>query len=39
MTRETANIALGLLFEEGLVGQDEHLFTILDLPGLQAALS
>ena len=39
MTRETANIALGLLFEEGLVGQDEHLFTILDFPGLQAVLS
>jgi len=39
MTRETANIALGQLFEEGLVGQDEHLFIILDLPGLQAALS
>jgi CRP-like cAMP-binding protein len=39
MTRETANIALGLLFEEGLVGQDEHLFTILNLSGLQDALS
>jgi len=39
MTRETANIALGQLFEEGLVGQDEHLFIILDLAGLQAAQS
>lgn len=39
MTRETANIALGQLFEEGLVGQDERLFIILDLSGLQAALS
>jgi CRP/FNR family transcriptional regulator len=39
MTRETASRALGKLFDEGLVGQDEHLFTILDLPRLQAALS
>lgn len=39
MARETANIALGSLFEEGLVGQEEHLFVILDLPALQAALS
>ncbi len=38
MTRETASRALGLLFEEGLVGQDEHLFTILDLPSLQEEL-
>jgi CRP/FNR family transcriptional regulator len=39
MTRETASRALEILFDEGLVGQDEHLFTILDLPRLQAALS
>jgi CRP-like cAMP-binding protein len=39
MTRETASRALELLFEEGLVGQKDHLFTILDLPKLQAALS
>jgi CRP/FNR family transcriptional regulator len=38
MTRETASRALEILFNEGLVGQDEHLFTILDLPRLQAAL-
>lgn len=39
MTRETASRALELLFEEGLVNQEEHLFVILDLPRLQAALS
>lgn len=39
MTRETASRALELLFEEGLVGQKDHLFTVLDLPKLQAALS
>jgi len=39
MTRETASRALGLLFEEKLVGQKDHLFTILDLPRLQEALS
>ena len=39
MTRETASRALELLFEEGLVGQKDHLFTILDLPRLQMALS
>lgn len=39
MTRETASRALGLLFEEGLMGQKDHLFTVLDLPKLQAALS
>jgi CRP/FNR family transcriptional regulator len=39
MTRETASRALELLFDEGLVGQDEHLFTILDLPKLQSVLS
>jgi len=38
MTRETASRALGLLFNEGLVGQDEYLFTILDLPKLRAIL-
>ena len=38
MTRETASRALGLLFEEELLGQDEHLFTILDLPKLQEEL-
>ncbi|MBC7868659.1 Crp/Fnr family transcriptional regulator [Candidatus Saccharibacteria bacterium] len=39
MTRETASRALGLLFEEKLVTQEDHLFAILDLPRLQAALS
>lgn len=39
MTRETASRALELLFEEGLVGQKDHLFTVLDLPKLHAALS
>ena len=39
MTRETASRALGLLFEEELLGQDEHLFTILDLPKLQQELN
>lgn len=39
MTRETASRALELLFEEGLVGQKDHLFTILDLPKLRIALS
>lgn len=38
MNRETASRALGLLFEEELLGQDEHLFTILDLPKLQEEL-
>ena len=38
MARETASRALGDLFEEGLVGQDEHLFTILDLAKLQQEL-
>jgi len=38
MSRETASRALELLFEEGLMGQKDHLFTILDLPKLQAAL-
>lgn len=39
MTRETASRALEVLFEEGLVGQKDHLFTVLDLPKLHAALS
>jgi len=39
MTRETASRALELLFEERLMGQKNHLITILDLPKLQAALS
>lgn len=38
MTRETASRALELLFEEGLMGQKDHLFTVLDLPKLRAAL-
>lgn len=35
MTRETASRVLGLLFEEELLAQDEHIFTILDLAKLQ----
>lgn len=38
MNRETASRALGLLFEEGLLDQDEHQFTILDLAKLQEEL-
>jgi CRP/FNR family cyclic AMP-dependent transcriptional regulator len=38
MTRETASRALGLLFEEKLLEQDEHLFTILDIEKLQEEL-
>jgi CRP-like cAMP-binding protein len=38
MTRETASRALGLLFDEGLLGQRNHLFTIRDLSKLQMAL-
>jgi len=38
MTRETASRALELLFEEGLTGQKEHLFTVKDINKLQAAL-
>jgi len=38
MTRETASKALELLFEEGLVTQTDHRFTILDLPKLQETL-
>lgn len=39
MTRETASRSLELLFREGLVGQKDHFFIILDLPKLQSALS
>jgi CRP/FNR family transcriptional regulator len=39
MTRETASRELGLLYEEGLLGQKDHLFAVLDLPKLQEALS
>ena len=35
MTRETASRALGLLFEEGLVEQIDHLFTIKGVPKLE----
>jgi CRP/FNR family transcriptional regulator len=38
MTRETASRALELLFSEGLVGQKDHLFTVLDMPKLHSAL-
>lgn len=38
MSRETASRALELLFEEGLVGQKEHLFTVKDINKLQTAL-
>lgn len=38
MNRETASRALEDLFKEGLLGQTDHLFTILDLPKLQRAL-
>jgi CRP/FNR family transcriptional regulator len=38
MSRETASRALELLFEEGLMGQREHLFTIKDIRKLQTAL-
>lgn len=39
MTRETASRTLELLFEEGLMGQKDHLFTIKNLAKLQLALS
>ena len=39
MTRETASRALEVLFEEGLMGQKDHLFVVRDLPKLQVALS
>lgn len=38
MTRETASRALEKLFAEGLMGQKDHLFTVLDLPKLQRSL-
>ncbi|QQS20098.1 Crp/Fnr family transcriptional regulator [Candidatus Saccharibacteria bacterium] len=38
MNRETASRSLELLFDEGLMSQDEHLLTILDLRKLQTAL-
>lgn len=38
MNRETASRALELLFDEGLLGQNDHLFTILDLLSLQESL-
>jgi CRP/FNR family transcriptional regulator len=38
VTRETASRALELLFEEGLVGQDDHSFSIKDMGKLHAAL-
>jgi CRP-like cAMP-binding protein len=38
MTRETASRALELLFDEGLMGQKDHLFTVLDLTRLKVAL-
>lgn len=38
MTRETASRAIELLFEEGLMGQDEHLFTVKDMPKMYRAL-
>ncbi len=38
MTRETASRALELLFSEGLIGQKDHLFSVLDLAKLQEAL-
>ncbi len=39
MNRETASRALEQLFQEGLLGQKDHLISILDLPELQEALS
>jgi CRP/FNR family transcriptional regulator len=38
MTRETASRALGMLFTENLLGQDDHLFTIKDLDKMRSAL-
>lgn len=38
MTRETASRALEQLFKEGLMGQTDHLFSILDMPKLRLAL-
>ncbi|MBC7459251.1 Crp/Fnr family transcriptional regulator [Candidatus Saccharibacteria bacterium] len=38
MTRETASRAFGLLFEEELLSQDEHFFTIVDISKLEKEL-
>jgi hypothetical protein len=38
MSRETASRALGLLFEEELMGQKDHFFTIKDIDKLRTAL-
>jgi CRP/FNR family transcriptional regulator len=38
MSRETASRALELLFEEGLLGQKDHLFTVKDMYKLRTAL-
>ena len=38
MTRETASRAIELLFEEGLMGQDEHLFTVKNMRMMDKAL-
>jgi CRP/FNR family transcriptional regulator len=38
MSRETASRALELLFEEGLMGQSEHLFIIKDMDKLRLVL-
>ena len=38
MTRETASRAFEQLFDEGLVGQKDHLFTILDITKLRLEL-
>lgn len=37
MTRETASRALGLLFEEGLVKQVDHLFTARNMDKIEEA--
>jgi CRP/FNR family transcriptional regulator len=38
LSRETASRALELLFEEKLLGQTDHLFSVLDVAKLHAAL-
>lgn len=38
MTRETASRALELLFEEGLLGQTDRLFTVKSIPRMYEAL-
>jgi CRP/FNR family transcriptional regulator len=38
MSRETASRGLELLFEEGLMGQSNHLFSVKDIDKLQTAL-